>query len=187
MSSIPIPRSSSRRTASAIAPAGSGAARAAPSSSREGDRPAIAASAATRPPQLAGVLQAHLEPVAADAPLQLVGGAFRDQEAVVDDRDPIREAVGLVQVLGGEEHGRPLRRQRLDRLPERDAAGEVEAGRRLVEEEDGRARDERGGEVEAAAHAARVGAHEPAAGVGQDRSSRAARRPRSRERRRPRW
>ena len=48
-----------------------------------------------------------------------------------------------------------------------DAAADVETRRRLVEEEDGRAGDERGGEVEAAAHAARVGAHEPVAGLGQ--------------------
>ena len=48
-----------------------------------------------------------------------------------------------------------------------DPAAEVEAGRRLVEEEHRRPRDERGGEVEPAAHAARVRAHEPVAGVGE--------------------
>ncbi len=48
-----------------------------------------------------------------------------------------------------------------------DAAARVEAGGRLVEEQHRRAGDERGGEVEPAAHAARVGPHEPAGGVGQ--------------------
>ena len=53
------------------------------------------------------------------------------------------------------------------RLPQPDAAAEVETCRRLVEEDDGRPGDERGGEVELAAHAAGVGAHEPVAGLGE--------------------
>ena len=52
-------------------------------------------------------------------------------------------------------------------LPERHAAARVEAGRRLVEEEHRRPGDQRGGEVEAAAHAARVRADESAAGLGE--------------------
>ena len=55
----------------------------------------------------------------------------------------------------------------LDRLPEPDAAARVEPGRRLVEEEDRRAGDQRRGEVEAAAHAARVGADQAVGGVAE--------------------
>ena len=43
----------------------------------------------------------------------------------------------------------------------------VEAGGRLVEEQHRRAVDERGGEVEPPAHAARVGADGPVGGVGE--------------------
>ena len=51
----------------------------------------------------------------------------------------------------------PRVRQLLDEVPHRQAAARVEAGRRLVEEEDRRRVDERGGQVEPAAHAAGVG------------------------------
>ena len=57
------------------------------------------------------------------------------------------------------------RRRGLDQLPEGEAAPRVEAGRRLVEEEHGRPRDQRGGEVEPAAHAAGVRLHEAVAGL----------------------
>ena len=48
----------------------------------------------------------HLEPLAADAVLQLVRRALGDHLAVVDHGDAVGEAVGLVEVLGGEQHGR---------------------------------------------------------------------------------
>ena len=61
----------------------------------------------------------------------------------------------------------PSRYERLDRVPELDAAADVEPGRRLVEEQDRRPGDQRGGKVEPAAHPARVRADEPIAGVGE--------------------
>ena len=69
----------------------------------------------------------------------------------------VGELVGLLQVLGGEEDGGAVVVQRPHLLPDRLAADRVEAGGRLVEEEDPRFVDERGGEVEPALHAARVG------------------------------
>ena len=60
--------------------------------------------------------------------------------------------------------------------PERVAALRVEAGRRLVEEEDARAVDEREREVEAALHPARVRAHLAVGGAASARRARAARR-----------
>ena len=76
-----------------------------------------------------------------------------DDSAVVDDHDVAGQAVGLLEVLGGEEHGRPLRNQVLDHAPEVLAALWVETRRRLVEEQDRRAGDERGGQIESAPHA----------------------------------
>ena len=52
---------------------------------------------------------------------------------------------------------------RRDRLPQAEAAARVQAGGRLVEEQHLRPGDERGAEVQAPAHAARVGADEPGA------------------------
>ncbi len=111
------------------------------------------------------VAELDLQPLAADLPLELVRCALGDHDAVVDDRDPFGEPVCLVQVLRGQEHRRALVDESLDGLPERHPARQVEAGGRLVEEEDGRPRDEGGGEVEAAPHAARVRAYEPLARV----------------------
>ena len=116
---------------------------------------------------LGRVLEGDVEALAADLVLELVGGALGDHLAAVDHRDPVGEAVGLVEVLGGEQDGRAGGDPLLDRLPEADPAARVEAGRRLVEEEHRRAGDERGGEVEPAAHPARVGADQALGGVGE--------------------
>ncbi len=76
---------------------------------------------------------------------------------MVDDGDLVGEPVGLVEVLRGQEHGRALLDQTLDDLPQAQATAGVEPGRGLVEEQDGRLGDQGSGEVEAPAHAARVG------------------------------
>ena len=90
-----------------------------------------------------------------------------DEAAVVDDRDEVGEAVGLVEVLRREQDVGPARGQCLDREPELVAAPRVEAGRRLVHEQEPRRADEAGTEVETALHAAGVGAHESVAGLGE--------------------
>ena len=66
------------------------------------------------------------------------------------------------------------------RVPQLDAAAGVEAGGGLVEQQQPRAADEAGAEVEPPAHAARVGADQPVAGVGRGRAARAPRRLRRR-------
>ena len=91
-----------------------------------------------------------------------------DDLAAIDDADAIGEPVGLLEVLGGQKDGHPLLGgEPLDLLPERAAALRIEAGRRLVEEEDLRPVDERQREVEAALHAARVPADLAIGGIGQ--------------------
>ena len=79
---------------------------------------------------------------------------------------PIRSAsdVGLLEVLGGEEHGHALVvGQPRHLLPQRGPALRVKAGRRLVEEQDPRRVDQRQREVQPALHPARVAA-DPAVG-----------------------
>ena len=103
------------------------------------------------------VVKRDLEPLAADPVLELVGRTLGDHLTVVDHRDPVREAIGLIEVLGRQQHGRPLRHELLDHVPQREPAAGIEAGRGLVEEQDRRLGDERRGEVEPAAHPAGVG------------------------------
>ena len=111
------------------------------------------------------VLERDLEALAADPVLELVGGALGDHRTVVDHRDRVGQAVGLVEVLRRQQHGRALGHQALDHLPQAQPAARVEAGRRLVEEQHRRLGDERGREVEPAPHAARVGLRRPLGGV----------------------
>ena len=167
MSSIPSPASSRRRTDSAMAPLRSRSWTRTEPFSSAGVPQVSPASAATASSPRAAVVEADLEPLASHLRLQLVGRALGDHEPVVDHRDPVGEAVGLVEVLRRQEDGRALRDESLDRLPEGDAAAQVEPCRRLVEEQDRWAGDERGAEVEPSPHAAGVRADEPLARVGQ--------------------
>ncbi len=114
-----------------------------------------------------GSLELDLDALAADAVLELVRRAGGDHPAVIDDRDRVGQAIGLVQVLGRQQHGGPLCHQSLDRLPQRDPAARVKAGGGLVEKDDGRLGHERPGQVQPAAHAARVGAGHAVSGVGE--------------------
>ncbi len=103
----------------------------------------------------------------ADFILQRLGSALGDDPAAVDDPDVVGQLVGLLQVLGGEEDGGAVVVQRPHLLPDRFPADRVEPGGRLVEEEHPRFVDERGGEVEPALHAARVGADAAVGGGGE--------------------
>ena len=95
-----------------------------------------------------------------DLRLELGRRALGHDPPVVDDADAVREHVRLFEVLRGEEDGDAvLLRETPDLGPERGAGLRVEPGRRLVEEEDARAVDEREREVEAPLHPARVRAH----------------------------
>ena len=109
-----------------------------------------------------------LERRAPDLGLQLLGRAAGDDLAVVDDRDAVGQDVGLLEVLRGEEHRHALVAGEVgDLLPHVRAAGGVQAGRRLVEEEDPRAVHERQREVQPALHAARVAADLAVGRVGE--------------------
>jgi hypothetical protein len=68
-----------------------------------------------------------------------------DHRAVVDDRDPGAEPVGFVEVLGGEQHCRPVCGQCADDLVHLCAAGRVEPGGRFIQEIHLGPRDQAGG------------------------------------------
>ena len=99
--------------------------------------------------------------------LSSVEGAVDDDPTLVEDRDPVGEVFGLVQVLRREQHRGAVLGEFLDGLPHLDAPLGVEPGRRLVEEDDRRIPDQAHRDVEAAAHATGIGRHLPRGRVGQ--------------------
>jgi hypothetical protein len=115
----------------------------------------------------AGRRQRHLDVRAAACLLELARGPFGDHHAVVDDDDAVGQGVGLVEVLRGQQDRGPLAGKRRDDVPYPLAAGRVQPGRRLVEEQHRRPRYQRCRQVEPAAHATGVALHDPVGRVGQ--------------------
>ena len=131
-----MPSASSARTTSASS--------ALPSSRRTATPPRSARSGARTAPSTVAhplavrlVRRRRLDGRPADLGLERVRRALGDDLAGVDDPDPVGERVGLLEVLGGEEDGHALvGGEPRDLVPERGAALHVEAGGRLVEEQD---------------------------------------------------
>src|SRR5207248_1944903 len=92
--------------------------------------------------ELVSVARVYLDDVPADAVLQLGGGAGGDGVATVDDHDPSGELVGLVEVLGGQQHVGPRLEEGADRIPQLDPAARIQAGGRLVEQQEPRPADQ---------------------------------------------
>ncbi len=74
----------------------------------------------------------------------------------MQDRDAVGELLGLVEVLGGQQHGPAVAGEFPDRLPHLDPGLRVQSGGGLVEEDDRRVSDEAHRDVQPASHAARV-------------------------------
>ena len=68
--------------------------------------------------------------------MSCVGGALRDHVAVVDHDDVVGEAVGLFEVLRGEQQRGAVGNELLDHAPQARAPLRVETGGGLVEEQD---------------------------------------------------
>src|SRR5438552_7082894 len=77
--------------------------------------------------------------------------------AVVDDAEPVGEAVGLLHVLRRQEDSHPLLVEPAEVVPHRGAVLGIQAGRGLVEEQHLGMRNKGHREVQALAHSARVG------------------------------
>ena len=108
---------------------------------------------------LASAVDAERDDVAGDLALELVGGALGHDLAVVDDRQPVAQRVGLLEVVGRQEDGRAvasrssrisshIRARACGSRPVVGSSRKSTAGRWTMPEAD----------VEPAAHAARVGA-----------------------------
>ena len=78
-----------------------------------------------------------------------VRGALGDDASSDDDRDPVGELLGLVHVVGGQQHRLAERGEIAYDVPGLVPGGGVEAGCRLVEEEQLRITDEGDRDVQA--------------------------------------
>ena len=76
---------------------------------------------------LLGIEQADVQHAGPDRRLELARRPLGDHLSVVDHGDPLGELVGLVEVLGAEQHRRPLGGQRADDVPDQVAGARVEA------------------------------------------------------------
>ena len=106
----------------------------------------------------------------------LVDRAGREQLAIGDVADAVA-ALGLVHVVGRDEHGQARRRQPVDLVPEFAPRLGVDAGGRLVEQQQLRLVHDAGGERQALLPAARQRAGELVAPRASGRARRASRRP----------
>jgi len=114
------------------------------------------------------VLELDADRLSLEPPLELFRLALDDDAAAADDRDALREPVGLLEVVRGEDDRQALlRREPLDLDLHPGAGLGVEPGRRLVEEEDARAMDEADRDVDAPLHPAGVAARHALGGVGE--------------------
>ena len=111
--------------------------------------------------------QLHVESVVADLRLQCGRCPMRNRAAVVEHHNVVGETVRLFEVLSCEDHRATLPHKFAQHVPQVVATARVEARRRLIEEQHLRAAHQTGGEIEAAAHAARVRPHQRVGEIGQ--------------------
>jgi hypothetical protein len=117
-----------------------------------------------------------------DPGLEVGGRADLDHLAGLEDHDPLGQGVGLFEVLGGEQHGGTGSDELADRLPQREAALEVEPGGRLVQEQHRRLVHKRRGDVTPAHAPEQVRTSRSAAAVSPKPASSSLARSRARER-----
>ena len=105
--------------------------------------------------------------VAPQFALEVFGRAFDDHATVVDNGQPVREPVRFVEVVGREQHGRPLVGEPFDLGPHLGPGFRVEPGRGFVEEEHLRAVNQSDRDIQAPGHPAGVGPDQPVGRVGE--------------------
>ena len=115
----------------------------------------------------------------------LVGGAAGEQLAISDIGDVVA-ALGLVHIMGRDEHGEAARGERVDLVPEGAAGLRIDAGGGLVEQQQLRLVQGGDGEREALLPAAGEGAGELLAPLGEAELVERVASTRSRRRSRPR-
>ncbi len=136
----------------------------------EGERLLVASRVAEdgrRPVETLGIVELQPDPPARDEPLEFGGGAVGHHVSLIQHGDLPGEHVRLLQVLGGEQDGRPGGDELADDHPHLCAAPGIETGGRFVQEDDLRAVDQTHGQVEAPAHPSGIGRERLASGIGE--------------------
>ena len=105
--------------------------------------------------------------VAPQFAFEVVSRTFDDHATAVDDGQPVREPVRFVEVVGREQHSRPLVGEPFDLRPHLSPGLRVEPGRRFVEEEHLRAVNQSDRDIQAPGHPAGVGPDQPVGGVSE--------------------
>ena len=101
---------------------------------------------------------------AAEHPARQLGHRAGEGDAApVEQRDPVADALHLVEMMRRQEHRRAVRLQATNHVEKFLRRMRVECGRRLVEDRNARALHQHLGEAESLAHALRVGADPVAA------------------------
>jgi hypothetical protein len=109
----------------------------------------------------------QVQPVSPGPCPELIRRAVGDDEAVIDDHDCRGEPFGFLDVLGGQQEACAFGGQLPEDMPQRQPAGRIQAGGRLVEEQHRRCGHQAGRDIQAAAHATGISAHQPAASAGK--------------------
>src|SRR5208282_1169368 len=113
-----------------------------------------------------GLLDPHQDHVPSHARLELVGRSDLYDVPVVDYRDPVAEAVGLLEVVRRQEESHVVVVLELtDVCPDGGARLDVEPESRLVEEEELGVVDQAAGKLQPPPHPSREGADLPLGGV----------------------
>ena len=105
-----------------------------------------------------GEAQPH-HPALGQAVLELRGGQVGRQAAPHQHREPVGQALGVAELVRGEEHGPPVVPRALDHTVERAQAVRIEGRGGLVEQEHGGLGQQGHREPQPLHHAARVGGH----------------------------
>ena len=119
------------------------------------------------PGRRSGVGELEGDHLAADPGLEFRRRALRDDPPAGEHRHPVGESVRLLEVLGGEEDRHAVLDESADVRPEVLSAAGVEAGRRLVQEDQWGPGDQAQRQVQLAPGAARVGLHHPVRDLGE--------------------
>ena len=103
------------------------------------------------------------ERAAAHPVLEFIGSALGDEPTGVDDADPMGQAVGLLQVLGGQQDRRAALHQGADDVPHLFTRARVQTGGGLIQEDERGLGDEGDGQVQPTPHPTGVTVHPLAA------------------------
>ena len=97
-----------------------------------------------------------LQSLATDLTLEFIGASLGDDSTMVDHCDPVRQLIGLFQVLRSQKECDATIDERVDDRPHLLATARIKASRRFIEEKYFRTDDQCGSKIEAPSHTTRI-------------------------------